>query len=330
MLMTTRFRGPALAGALAVAASALVLPQQARAWEPAKPIDLVVMAGEGGGADKMARLMQSIVEKHELASKPLVLINEPGRSGAEALLRLQNASGVDADHTIMLTLNSFYTTPLRRPALGVDPLAFVPIARMAEDAFLLWVHADSGVRTFDQFLTAAKEKGADWIMAGTGKGQEDRLITDFLNRNFDLNMKYVPYEGGGRVAKELAGRHADSTVNNPSEQLGFYEAGITRPIAAFSPQRLELFRDVPTMAELGRPFAYFMHRSVVGAPAMSDEAAAYYRAVFRKVYQSEPWQNYMKTKALQGAFMTGDELRAYWIENHDRHREMLKEIGRTP
>ena len=32
----------------------------ASAWEPSKPIDFVIMAGKGGGADKMARLMQSL------------------------------------------------------------------------------------------------------------------------------------------------------------------------------------------------------------------------------------------------------------------------------
>ena len=86
-------------------------------------------------------------------------------------------------------------------------------------------------------------------------------------------MKYVPFKGGGRVAKELAGKNANSTVNNPSEQLGFYEAGKTRPIAAFTPERLELFGDAPTFRELDQDFVYFMQRSVVGAPGMSAEAA---------------------------------------------------------
>ena len=31
-------------------------------WEPKKPVDFVIMAGKGGGADKMARLMQSVIE----------------------------------------------------------------------------------------------------------------------------------------------------------------------------------------------------------------------------------------------------------------------------
>ena len=46
---------------LLVSMSMLLAPLAAQAWEPNKPIDFVIMAGKGGGADKMARFMQSIV-----------------------------------------------------------------------------------------------------------------------------------------------------------------------------------------------------------------------------------------------------------------------------
>lgn len=315
-----------LPAALAVAATASMVTNVAFAeFEPKKPVDFVIMAGPGGGADKMARLMQTIVEKHGLSSKPLIPVNKPGGSGAEALIYLKGKTG--DDHTIMVTLNSFYTTPLRQPGLGVKPADFTPIARMAEDTFLLWVHKDSGITNIDEFVTAAKAKGSDWIMAGTGKAQEDQLLTDFLNTTYGLSMKYVPFKGGGRVAKELAGKHADSTVNNPSEQLGFYQAGDTVPIAAFTAERLEMFPDSPTFMEMGQPFEYYMQRSVVGAPGMSAEATAYYQDVFTKVYESEEWQKYKKDKSLLGEYMTGDELKAYWEVESARNAEMLREAG---
>jgi tripartite-type tricarboxylate transporter receptor subunit TctC len=326
MIHTRRWFTAGLAGALAVAGS-LAASNAAMAWEPKKPVDFIIMAGKGGGADKMARLMQSVIEKKGIASKPFVPINKPGGSGAEALLHMKNTKGINKDHTVMVTLNSFYTTPMRQPGLDVDISTFSPVARMAEDTFLLWVHKDSGIENIDQFVEAAKAKGKDWIMAGTGKGQEDQLLTDFLNRAYGLSMKYVPFKGGGRVAKELAGKHADSTVNNPSEQLGFYEAGTTRPIAAFTPERLELFADSPTFKELGQDFVYFMQRSVVGAPGMSAEAEAYYRNVFQQVFDSEEWQTYRKKKSLYGDFLTGQELKDYWAREKEIHRVMLEEIG---
>jgi len=140
-------------------------------------------------------------------------------------------------------------------------------------------------------------------------------------------MKYVPFKGGGRVAKELAGKHCNSTVNNPSEQLGFFQAGKTRPLAAFTPERLEMFPDVPTFRELGEDFVYFMQRSVVGAPGMSEEATAFYRDVFQKVYDSPEWQEYMKKKSLRGEFLTGSALTDYWNKERGIHKGMLENIG---
>ncbi len=299
----------------------------ALAWEPQKPVEFVIMAGQGGGADKMARLMQVVIEKNDWSSKPLTPINKPGGSGAEALVHLQGKADSDPNHTIMVTLNSFYTTPLRQPKLEIDIATFTPIARMAEDTFLLWVNKDSGIMNVGEFVAAAKTAGNNWIMAGTGSLQEDQLLTDFLNAAYGLNMKYVPYKGGGKVAKQLAGNHANSTVNNPSEQEGFYASGDTVPLAAFTPDRLEMFPDAPTFDELGKDFVYFMQRSVVGAPGMSDEAAAYYQALFQKVYDSEDWQTYRKKKSLRGDFLTGQALMDYWMVERDIHKEMLTKMG---
>jgi tripartite-type tricarboxylate transporter receptor subunit TctC len=285
------------------------------------------MAGQGGGADKMARLMQTLIEKNGWSSKPLTPINKPGGSGAEALVHLQGKADSDPDHTIMVTLNSFYTTPLRQPGLGIDIATFTPIARMAEDTFLLWVNKASGITTVDQFVVAAKAAGSDWVMAGTGKLQEDQLLTDFLNAAYGLKMKYVPYKGGGKVATQLAGGHANSTVNNPSEQEGFYKSGDTVPLAAFTPERLPLFPDAPTFKELGKDFVYFMQRSVVGAPGMSDEAAAYYQALFAKVYASPEWQDYRTKRSLLGDLLQGQALKDYWIKEREIHRQMLVKMG---
>ncbi len=297
----------------------------AKAWEPKKPVEFVIMAGKGGGADKAVRFIQNIIAKNKLSSKPFTPVNKPGGSGAEALVHVKNAK--DPNHTLMFTLNSFYTTPLLQPGLGVDISTFTPVGRMAEDTFLLWVHKDSGITTVAQFVKAAKAKGNGWIMAGTGKKSEDNILTDFLNKAYGLNMKYVPYKGGGRVAKELAGKNADSTVNNPSEQLGFYQAGKTIPIGAFTPTRLPLFKDAPTFKELGKDFVYFMQRTVVGAPGQSKEAAAYYQGLFKKVFNSSEWQGYMKKKSLQGGFLTGDALMKYWLVQKEVQKGILMKMG---
>jgi putative tricarboxylic transport membrane protein len=322
MGLMKRFTSLAL-GAAALSAVAFAGP--AEAFEPTKPVDFVIMAGKGGGADKMARLMQSIIEKEKFSSQPLVPVNKSGGSGAEALVHMNKAR--DPDHTIMVTLNSFFTTPLRQPGLKVDIMEFAPVGRMAEDTFVLWVNKDEGITTFDEFLAAAKERGNKWVMGGTGKAAEDEIITDYLNDRYELDIKYIPYKGGGEVAKQLAGGQITSSVNNPSEALGFFESGDVVPIVAFTDERLPMFPDTPTLREQGGDFSYFMQRAVVGAPGMSAEALAYYTDLFSKTYQTAQWQKYKTDKSLMGDFMAGEDLKAYWGTQRERHRAILTASG---
>src|SRR5690606_4354009 len=140
-------------------------PAQAQ-WQPTRPIEFVIMAGEGGGADRIVRNMIDIIGKHRLVPVPMVPVNIPGNSGADALVHLKQRTG--DSHVLLFTLNSFYTTPIERPELGIDISTYAPIGRMAEDVFLLWVHADrTDIKSLDDFVKAARAKGSDWIMAGT-------------------------------------------------------------------------------------------------------------------------------------------------------------------
>ncbi|HEY1245242.1 MAG TPA: tripartite tricarboxylate transporter substrate-binding protein, partial [Hyphomicrobiaceae bacterium] len=184
----------------------------------------------------------------------------------------------------------------------------------------LWVHAErTDIKTLDDFVKAARAKGDKWIMAGTGTGQEDSLLTDFLNSTYGLKMTYKAFGGGGEVAKELAEKRADSTVNNPAEQNKYFPMGMTKPVAAFTPQRLEMHLRVPTFRETGMDFQYFMQRSVVGAPGMSAPAQAYYMNLFKQVFDTPEWQAYMKKNSLRGKFLAGPELMNYWLKEREKH-----------
>ncbi|MGE3626050.1 MAG: Bug family tripartite tricarboxylate transporter substrate binding protein [Hyphomicrobiales bacterium] len=317
--------GVGLAAGFGVAASAFTQPAMAE-FTPKKPIEFVIMAGEGGGADKLARFIQSIVEKHKLSPVPLIPINKGGGSGAEALRYLKDKKG--DDHVIMATLNSYYTTPLRNPGIGVDITEFTPVARLAEDTFILWVSSDSDIKSVEDYIKTVKEKGAEWKMGGTGTGQEDSLVTAMLEKAYGLKMTYVPYKGGGAVAKDLVGGHVQSTVNNPSEQMGFFQAGKSRPLAAFTPEPIAGFEKVPTFASLGKQdMNYFMQRSVVAPGGISKEAADWYVNLFKKVYDSSEWQDYCKKQALQCAWLTGDKLQSYFQTEKKVHEALLKDMG---
>ncbi|MEM8753967.1 MAG: tripartite tricarboxylate transporter substrate binding protein [Pseudomonadota bacterium] len=298
-------------------------PAAAGDWKPQKPVEMVIMAGQGGGADRLARLFQSIIQKENLSSMPVLPVNKGGGSGAEALRYLKDKTG--DDHTIMATLNSYYTTPLRTD-IGVDIEEFTPIARMALDTFVLWVNADSEIETLDDYVAAVKAAGGSWKMGGTGTGQEDSLVTAMLENEFGLDITYVPFKGGGDVAKNLVGGHIDSSVNNPSEALGFWNADKVRPIAAFTPERLAALPDTPTMTELGHPLVYWMQRSFVAPKDMDPAAVAYYKAMFEKLNATDEWRTYTEEKALLSEFLTGDDLQTYFLEERAKHADLLNAI----
>ena len=312
----------AAATALSFSASAV-----AADWKPRKPIEMIIMAGTGGGADQIARLIQGLIEKKGLSPRPVIPINKPGGSGAEALRYLQDKAG--DDHTVLVTLNSFYTTPIIQKDLGVDVSKFTPIGRMAIDNFLLWVHNDAGdITDLDSYVAAVKAAGKNWKVGGTGSGQEDSILTAMMENEFGYEVTYIPFPGGGTVAKNLVGKHIDSTVNNPAEQNEFYRAGNTKPLVQFTAERLPAYPDIPTAKELGVDIEYYMQRSMNGPPGMSAEAQAWYIDLFKQVFDSDEWQQFCTDDGLAcNEWSAGDDLAAFHAVQLARHEELIEAVG---
>ncbi|WP_420347892.1 Bug family tripartite tricarboxylate transporter substrate binding protein [Pelagibius sp.] len=287
---------------------------------------MIIMAGTGGGADQLARLIQGIIDQNDLSPRPFIPINKPGGSGAEALRYLQDKAG--DDHTVLVTLNSYYTTPIINQGLGVDVTKFTPIGLMALDTFQLWVTSDSGIDSLDGWVETVKAAD-NWNVGGTGKGQEDSILFAMLQAEFGIdNITYIPFPGGGTVAKNLIGKHIASTVNNPSEQMQFYRAGQSRPLVQFTDERLGAFPDVPTSKELGHDIVYFMQRSFNAPPGMSSEAQEWYISLFEKVFNSEQWQGYCQEEGLMcESWVAGADLAAFHDQQLARHQALIEKVG---
>ena len=102
----SKFRGVLAAAAVALLAHAA----PAAAWEPTKPVEFIVPAGTGGGADQMARFIQGVVAKNNLMKQPIVVVNKSGGAGAEGFLEMK--SSANDPHKIVITLSNLFTTPL--------------------------------------------------------------------------------------------------------------------------------------------------------------------------------------------------------------------------
>lgn len=314
----------------AVIAAATTLGMSAPAmaeWSPKKPVELIIMAGAGGGADQIARLLQGLIETKKLSPRPIIPINKAGGSGAEALRYIQDKKG--DDHTILVTLNSFYTTPVIQKGIGVDVSNFTPIGRMAVDNFLLWVNSEmTDITDLDSYVAAVKAAGNSWKVGGTGTGQEDSILTAMMEKEFGYDVTYIPFPGGGTVAKNLVGKHIDSTVNNPAEQSEFFRAGNTKPLVQFTAERLPAYPDVPTANELGVNMEYYMQRSINGPPGMSAEAQQWYISLFEQLFNSDEWQKFCVEDGLAcDTYLSGDALGQYHQDQIALHKELINSVG---
>ena len=71
---------------------------RAQAWEPTKPVQFIIPAGTGGGADQMARFIQGVVAKNNLMKQPLITVNKGGGAGAEGFLEVKKAQRRPPQH----------------------------------------------------------------------------------------------------------------------------------------------------------------------------------------------------------------------------------------
>ena len=328
-----------LALSAAVAAALLAMAGVARsqapaAWQPSKPVEFVVPAGTGGGADQMARFIQGVIVKHKLMKESMVVSNKAGGAGAEGFLAMKDAK---ADpHKIIITLSNLFTTPL---ATGVpfNWKDMTPVSMMALDQFVLWVNADSPYKTANQFLTAVKAAGPNKMkMGGTGSKQEDQILTAGIEKATGTKFIYIPYKGGGEVAVQLVGGHVDATVNNPIEAVAQWRAGKLRPLCVFDEKRMpykekvtdkEAWGDIPTCKEAGVSTEYVMLRGIFMAPGVTPAQTAYYVELMKKVRETPEWKEFMEKGAFNTTAVAGTDY-VKWLSSADiQHRLLMTEAG---
>jgi putative tricarboxylic transport membrane protein len=323
----------ALALGIAVGLTAGVAPA-AHAWKPTKTVEFVVPAGTGGGADQMARFIQSVIAKYKLMEQPMVVVNKGGGAGAEGFLDVKGAN--KDPHKIIITLSNLFTTPL---ATGVpfNWKDLTPVQMMALDQFILWVNAETPYKNAKEYTDAVKQAGSGKMkMGGTGSKQEDQIITVALEKQSGAKFVYIPYKGGGEVAVQLVGKHVDSTVNNPIEAVEQWRAGQLRPLCVFDDVKMpysakvtkdQSWGDVPTCKSQGVDVDYQMLRGIFMAPGVSKDQIDYYVGVLKKVRETPEWKEFMEKGAFDQKALSGEEFKSWLTKEEQRHQSLMSEAG---
>ena len=320
--------------ALCAAVGAAMVPSLSQAWEPTKAVEFIVPAGTGGGADQMARFIQTVVSKHNLMKQPMVVMNKGGGAGAEGFLLMKGAKG--DPHKLVITLSNLFTTPLATD-VPFNWRDLTPLQMMALDQFVLWVNAEKPYKSAKDYVQAAKTAGAGkFKMGGTGSRQEDQIITVAMEKQADVKFTYVPFKGGGEVAVQLVGNHLDSTVNNPIEAVAQWRGGKLRPLCVFDSKRMPYkakitdtmsWADVPLCKESGLDVEYVMLRGIFMAPGVSAEQQKFFIDLLEKVRETPEWKEFMERGAFNTSTMNGSAFTEWLGKEEARHISLMKSAG---
>ena len=141
-----------IAAGTAVAAMTLA-GAPAMAWEPSKPVEIVVAAGAGGASDQMARMIQATVQKHSLMKQPMVVSLKGGASGGEALMYMKSSEG--DSNKVLIAYSLIYMLPLSAK-IPFNWRELTPVSVIAMDQFVLWDNTTLPYKNVKEFIDAAK------------------------------------------------------------------------------------------------------------------------------------------------------------------------------
>ncbi|MBU2581236.1 MAG: hypothetical protein KJ622_05935 [Alphaproteobacteria bacterium] len=307
--------------------ASLISPALAQ-WQPTKPVELWVTFGKGAHADLWAREVVSIIENNNFSPVPITVVNIPKGVGVEAFPKFQARSA--DNHTLMLILPNAYTVPIFKPEIGFDVMKTTPIANMGEETLGLWVNAKhSDIKTIDDLVRVARAKGAEFKLVGPPSGTPRALLSEMIIALYGLDAAYVGIKKIGSTARALTEKGYDAAIFNSSEQLALPDKLTNRLIAFLSHDRLQDNNHIPTLRETGMAIEYSPSRIVIGPPQMSREAAAYYAALIKKVYETSEWQKLRQSKGHIGKYSTGqslsDEMQML-AEKHKRWKMAVEEL----
>ena len=327
----TRARSATLCAGVALATLFAAAP--AYAWEPTKPVEIVVAAGAGGASDQMARMMQAAIQKNNLMKQPIIVSLKGGASGAEALMYMKSSDG--DPNKVLIAYSLIYMLPLSAK-IPFNWRELTPVSIIALDQFVLWDNTTLPYKTVKEFVEAAKAANPPFKMGGTGSKREDHVLTVFMEKKIGAKFAYLPYKSGGEAATQLVGNHTASNVNNPSENLEVWRANQVRALCVFDKERISYttkvagdlsWNDIPTCKEEGLDLQYLMLRAMFLPGKVTPEQTAFYVDLFKKVVETAEYKDYMEKQALKPIFLVGADMLRFLEEDDALNKSLMMEAG---
>ena len=238
--------------ALAAVVLFVSAPAQAQAQDayPSRPVRIVVPAAPGGSFDALARIVaQSLSERWP---QRVIVDNRPGGGGNIGAGAVAKA---DPDGTTILVWNdTLLINPYLYKEIPYDPKKdFVPLSLSMYSPNVLAAHPSSNLKTFDDFLKAARANPGKLTYGSPGNGSPGHLSFEILKRLANIDVLHVPYRGAGPAIIDLvAGQIPLGMVAIPGA-IGHIRNDKLIGLAVTSATRVKALPNVPTIAEAGVP-----------------------------------------------------------------------------
>jgi tripartite-type tricarboxylate transporter receptor subunit TctC len=217
---------------------------------PTRPVRIVVPAAPGGSFDALARILaQSLSERWP---HRMIVDNRPGGGGNIGAGAVAKA---DPDGYTLLTWNdSLLINPWLFKEVPFDPKKdFTPISLSMYSPNVLAAHPSAGIKTFDEFLKAARAAPGKLNYGSPGNGSPGHLSAEILKQLAKIDVVHVPYRGAGPAIIDLvAGQIPLGMIAIPGA-IGHIKSGTLVGLAVTSRERVKAMPTVPTIAEAGVP-----------------------------------------------------------------------------
>ena len=238
-----------VAGGLA-ALSTLLLPAGVRAQAagyPNKPIRLIVPFAAGSATDTIGRIFGEKITAY--LGQPVVIDNRPGANGTIAALAVAKAP---ADgYTLLLgtnTTNSAIRSIMKN--VPYDPEKdFAPISFLGVLPQLVCVNATSPHKTLAELIAWAK--GNPEKLAYAWPNTVSKFATEMFASMAGIKLLGVPYKSSPQAMTDLLGDQVGLYFSDPVVAGPHIKSGKIRALATTSGVRMQLFPQVPTIAEAG-------------------------------------------------------------------------------
>lgn len=299
--MTTRRTFAAAAGAM------LAAPRLARAWEPSRPIQLIVGFPPGGGADLAARAAAEASAR--FFPTPLVVINRPGAGGAIAA---QQMTTTTPDGLNLLVNGGSESTSL--PAfrdVPYDPKrSFRAIIRLTRQPMLIVAKRGGRYGDLPSVVDAAKRAPGTIPHASSGIGSIYHAVFVLLSQAAGIELLHVPFTGGAPSLQALLSGTVELAVLAPEEMAGLAQAGEVKPLAVASAERIPAYPDVPTLRELGWDVVAENMKGLAAPAGLPDDIAASLHDRFRRGMQEPAWKTFLDRTGAMDGYLDGPGFQA--------------------